>query len=95
MTPEWMYRFGERLLEVTHDCRPDMHEPDEQGVSAVVTGLDLDNAMGDSPYTNFQELTVGIEREDTDRMEWFNLASLIALARIGARHLAEEREVRS
>lgn len=87
---QWMTEFGNRLLEVTHDCRPDMHEPDEQGVSAIVTGLNLDNAMGDDPYHNVQELTVGILRDDTGRMEWFNLASLIALARIGARHLAEK-----
>ena len=69
-----------RLHSVTRDCRTDMHEPDEQDVSAVVTGLALDNAMGADPYHNCQELTVGITQGV--RTEWFNLADLIALARM-------------
>lgn len=77
--------FNERLLNCTRNCRDDMHEPDEQGISAKVTGTHLDNAMGDDPLRNMQEFTVGIIQEDGSE-EWFNLASLIALARIGARH---------
>lgn len=61
-----------------------MHEPDNQGVSAVIAGYHLDNAMGDDPTRNCGEFTVGIIRGDGSR-EWFNLATLIALARIGAK----------
>lgn len=52
---------------------------DEPVIAAVRR---LDNAMGDDPYTNCLELTVGLE--DHDGYLWFNLASLIAIARIGA-----------
>ena len=54
----------ERLLKVTKDCREDMHEPDEQEVGAIVTGWRLDNAMGDDPYKNCCEFTVGITKYD-------------------------------
>ena len=80
---DWMRRFGTRLLRVTRECRPDMHEPDEQGVKAVVTGNHLDNAMGDSVAGSCGEFVVTIHR-DGSKSESFNLASLIALARIGA-----------
>lgn len=55
----------------------------------VVTGYHLDNAMGNEPYNNCGEFLVGIKREGWNReIEWFNLATLIALARIGAHALA-------
>jgi len=69
-----------RLLEVTAMCREDMHEPDEQGIDAVVSGYHLDNACDDHPAFNAGELTVGIKNEN-GHIEWFNLATLIALAR--------------
>jgi hypothetical protein len=68
-----------RLLKATEGCRPDMHEPDEQDVEGVVSGFHLDNAMGDDPIRNCGEFTVGIKRDR--HTEWFNLATLIALAR--------------
>jgi hypothetical protein len=71
-----------RLREITADCRPDMHEPDEQGVSVVMHGNHLDNAMGDSLTTpEFQEYVVEIKNDVTKKSKLFNLASLIALAR--------------
>jgi hypothetical protein len=76
--------FNKRLLEATKDCREDMHEPDEQGVSALVSGYHLDNAMGDNPFDNCGEFTVAIVQDDGSK-EWFNLATLIALARVGAK----------
>lgn len=76
--------FEKRLLRVTQDCRPDMHEPDEQGISVMVSGYNFDNAMGDNPDNNCGEFTVAIVQEDGSK-EWFNLATLIALARIGAK----------
>jgi hypothetical protein len=75
--------FNKRLLKATENCREDMHEPDEQGISAVVAGNHLDNAMGDDPADNCGEFTVAIVQDDGSK-EWFNLATLIALARIGA-----------
>jgi hypothetical protein len=83
-----MDNFTERLLTITSGCRDDMHEPDEQGVSATMAGYSLDNAMGDyidqrAVTGGYQEYVVIIKR--TGRTpELFNLASLIALARIGA-----------
>jgi len=75
-----------RLLAITSDCRDDMHEPDEQGLSARVIGTYLDNAFGDSVTGEFlerghQEIVVVLARDDDGRVEKFNLASLIALAR--------------
>jgi hypothetical protein len=77
-----MTEFQNRLREATKNCRPDMHEPDNAGITAVVTGYHLDNAMGDDPYRNVGEFTVGISDDGGHNHEWFNLATLIALARM-------------
>lgn len=74
-----------RLLDITGNCRDCMHEPDEQGLTARVVGTRLDNAFGESITgefleRGFQELVVILERSD-GRVEKFNLASFIALAR--------------
>jgi len=88
--------FGElsqRLLGSTAGCREDMYEPDEAGVHALFTGFRLDNAHGDDPHYNYGEMAVGIYKVDDDggkHVEWFNLASLIALARIGARSIIDD-----
>ena len=80
-----MDKMLERLKKVTKDCRDNMHEPDEQDLDAVVSGYLFDNAMGDDPMNNYGEMTVGIRNNNGDGLgatiEWFNLASLIALAR--------------
>lgn len=65
--------------------RPDWHEPDEQGLTARVTGYQLDNAMGSDPEHNRWELLVLIEkaREDgglPDIVASINLATLLAWA---------------
>lgn len=75
--------YLDRLRSVTQGCRPDMHEPDEQGVTATVSGDHLDNAMGDDPAHSHGEFIVTIAREESHGtvIEHFNLASLIALAR--------------
>lgn len=77
-----------RLVQITEGCRPDMHEPDEQGLKAHVVGNHLDNAFGDyigerPVIENFQEFVLVLERFDgkSIRREQFNLATLIALAR--------------
>lgn len=81
---DMFYEDWVRLCKVTERCRGSMHEPDEQDISAIVTGYIFDNAMGDNPRNNNAELTVGIKTYLPDgdySVEWFNLASLIALAR--------------
>jgi len=85
--------FSERLLKITEDCRDDMHEPDNNGITAMVTGDKLDNAMGDDPIHNQWELIVNISKISDinyESTESFNLASLIALARIGAKQIVNE-----
>ena len=82
--------FGKRLLEITKNCRYDMHEPDEQGLSAFVIGNELDNAFGEDINVDMlkcghQEIVVVLKREDVIMGEMFNLATLIALARVGAK----------
>jgi hypothetical protein len=88
---DFLDNFGTRLLEITKGCREDMHEPDEQELTASVIGEKLDNAFGEGiiPYgieNGFQEYVVILRRYTTDgfKIEKFNLATLIALARKGA-----------
>lgn len=78
-----MRRELRRLVDFTREARPDFHEPDEQGFSAVIHGDHLDNAMGDDPKTNCGEMVVELRREGKlgFDVQFFNLATLIALAR--------------
>lgn len=70
------------LLTITEDCRPDMHEPDEQGVSATITGDHLDNAgCGPEYIVNLLRESEGMRKAQACSV---NLATLIAYARIGA-----------
>ena len=70
-----------RLQQITEGCREDMHEPDEQGLSAEVHGNQPDNAF--LPTTVSHELRVKLTRGHGNEFdtEYFNLATLIALAR--------------
>lgn len=80
----YLRRYHERLVKFTKGACPDFHEPDEQGFTAKVYGDSLDNAMGDNPQSNCGEMTVGLTREGEKgkkKTEYFNLATLIALAR--------------
>lgn len=74
----------DQLRSITSDCRADMHEPDEQELSAKVRGRKLDNAAVDG------ELVVTLKRivwgphdtkAQTQTMD-IHLADLIALARM-------------
>jgi len=94
---KYLKKVGQRLLVITKDCRPDMHEPDEQKVSALIVGNHLDNAMGNDISVRmieggYQEYVVILKKAyplvSTDK---FNLATLISLARVGARSLLEEK----
>lgn len=71
-----------RLLNLTSGCRPSMHEPDEASLDAQFSGKKFDNAGG------FGEMEVTLVKDFWDsgkaKRYNFNLASLIALARIGA-----------
>jgi hypothetical protein len=90
-----MKEFYDRLTSITAGCRDDMHEPDEQSLKARVVGTHLDNAFGDSIIEDalvrgFQEYVVVLERYFVEDgaggekivVEKFNLATLIALARM-------------
>jgi len=62
--------------------RHDWHEPDEQGVSAIVTGVKLDNAFGTfqpGGCTYYQELMVHLEKDGKLALS-LNLADILALA---------------
>ena len=67
----------------TVDCRHDMHDPDEQGLSAEVIGDHLDNAMGNyiGNDQQRQEFVVVLKNENNEEFI-INLADLIALARL-------------
>jgi len=78
------------LLTATEGCRPDMHEPDEQDISVRVIGDHLDNACGTEIREGdiihgYQEIVVLLKRAGS--LYRFNLADLIALARMAAAKL--------
>ncbi len=87
-----MKTFANRLLGITQGCRYDMHEPDEQNLTARIVGDHLDNACCEhisieAIEGKFQEFVIILERvhDQGIHREKFNLATLIALARIGAK----------
>ena len=90
---------GQRLLDATAGCRDDMHEPDNNGVSvANILGTLLNNATGIDLTLNaieegYQEIVVTLKQETQEDTfhHRFNLATLIALARFGTRHLVAEK----
>jgi len=75
----------ERLLKITAGCRPDMHEPDEQELYAelpkpsIIYGLD--NACCGEPSEKYKS-DMGFWLVRDGKKEWFNLACVIALARV-------------
>ena len=62
------------LLKITFDCRQDMHEPDEQSLSAKIVGKSFDNAVIDE-----SEIALILTRPG--KQVSINLCDLIALAR--------------
>ena len=91
-------QMRDRLRAFTATCRPDMHEPDNQGIKAAVSGHILDNAAGvditDGPAVHqCGEFFVHLFNENTGEVERFNLASLIALARMAEQPFS--RQIRS
>lgn len=76
------HKMGLQRFAEEHRLRPDWHEPDEQNVSAVVTGCHLDNAMGEDqgslpPY--WQEFVVHLFVDERPELS-INLATLLAIA---------------
>ena len=65
------------LKKFTKDCRHDMHEPDEQGITAKIVGNHLDNACGEDVYSEEYVIILIKERAKFK----INLATLIAFAR--------------
>lgn len=83
---DWEYNAARRRLEklqaITAGCRVDMHEPDENDLIATISGNHLDNAMGDcNPASACGEFIVTLQ-DCGGNIQHFNLASLIALARL-------------
>ena len=78
------------LQNITDGCRPDMHEPDEQDLTAQVVGTKLDNATGTyiserAIASGYQEFVVILTREAEDgKRQTFRAyqPDLIAPARI-------------
>lgn len=73
------------LKDFTQDCRADMHEPDESGITASIIGTQLDNAFGNHVSEEcivggFQEQVVVLHHAGGESYK-INLATLIALAR--------------
>lgn len=93
-----MKKIATELLKFTEGTRKDFHEPDEQGISLVgVVGTKLDNAFGgeitlEALQDGRQEAVVCLKRvtsaSSANRLQ-IDLATLIALARIGAKTLIE------
>lgn len=62
------------LKRITAGCRDDMHEPDEQDVTARIGGTKFDNAGFDT------EMHIRIYNREGYH-QTFNIATLVALAR--------------
>ena len=73
------------LLQATEGCRDSMHEPD---MTAFLVGTHMDNAWGEGPpvlkdgWGEYAEQYLGLYPHESARVHWFNLADLIALARM-------------
>ena len=66
----------------TYGLRKDWHEPDEQDVTAVVTGCHLDNAKGEHQAgmePQYHELVVHLAVNGSYKLS-VNLATLLAIA---------------
>lgn len=69
-----------------HGLREDWHEPDEQDIDAAIINptAAFDNAMGDDPYELAPEMIVRLYKVGGNSSVVINLATLCALATIGA-----------
>jgi hypothetical protein len=88
--PFFICDYIRRMCVMTKDCRPDMHEPDEQGLSIeFVHGYGLDNACMGPPHSEPMRKTdagfwlIKNKGMACEQREWFNLACLIAVVRSG------------
>jgi len=87
------------LLRTFVDCPTNMHEPDQWGFGPVwMTGNRLDNACGDNISVDgvlrgYQEAVVVFKNEETGECIPFNLANLVAFARVGAEKTLADRGV--
>lgn len=94
-------KVGYDLLSFTDDARDDFHEPDEQGIRFVqAIGTRLDNAFGnaiieDRIANDWQEVVIHLHRDPAKggnpSEHFINLATLIALARLGAASILESK----
>lgn len=70
--------IAKKLRLFTKDCRVDMHEPDEQDMSAKVIGKCFDNAYGEWEQGNEKIVIL----KQGKKLFKINLATLIAVARL-------------
>ncbi len=75
--------LAKNLLSITDECDPEMHEPDNVGVSARVDGDHLDNS-GSGPEFKITLFRPPCGARKKAEKFTVNLATLIAYARIGA-----------
>ena len=74
-----------------HKMRLDWHEPDEQGITAVVIGTSFDNAFGEDDRVGMSEPEIVIElKDDEGESVRINLATLLAAATYRDRSYREE-----
>jgi hypothetical protein len=93
---KYLHEHLVKLREFTKDCRVDMHEPDEQGITGTVLGRggkkltgSLDNAQGEFTGNDQLEFVVRLTRAVYNGSVKpikhvtldINLATLIAIAR--------------
>lgn len=92
-----MLEEAKTLVQFTKGTRDDCHECDEQGLSFVgCVGTQLDNAFGEQLDENaivngFQEVVLLLKRERTPYK--FNLATLLAFAKVGDEAYRVAKEV--
>lgn len=94
MIPKGLEKDHERLVKFTCECRPDMHEPDEQEITAKFgpprtksflyqhgSGPKTFPVSFDNAFCDETEMGFWLINTDTKKKEWFNLAIIVALAR--------------
>jgi len=87
------------LRKITEGCRPDMAEPDEQGVYATPYGVGLDNTTIAHPNASINKmadiasnLNLGIHIVRGKARLNVNIADLIALAKMANPELVKVQE---
>jgi len=78
-----MYDVSKKLLKATEQCREDMHDATAHGISAVCDDGTVDNTGTGG------EMALWLRNYSFDTLDELNMATVIALARIGAKTYLE------